>query len=34
MRSFLECPGLIRALGVVQVAAGVVWVASLPPAAQ
>lgn len=34
MRPFVEYPGLTRALGAVQVAAGVAWVTALPPAAR
>ncbi len=34
MRPFLEHPGLTRGLGVIQVAAGVAWVATLPPTAR
>lgn len=34
MRPFVEHPGLTRALGVVEVAGGVAWVATLPPSAR
>lgn len=32
MLVFVEHPGLLRAVGVAQVVAGIVWVATLPPA--
>lgn len=32
MSTFVEHPGLTRAVGVAQVAAGIAWVAILPPA--
>ncbi|MEX5259753.1 hypothetical protein [Kocuria sp. CPCC 205263] len=31
MSVFMEHPGLTRAVGVVQLAAGIAWVAALPP---
>lgn len=34
MLPFVEHPGLTRLLAVVQIAAGVGWVATLPPAAR
>lgn len=32
--AFVEYPGLMRAVGVAQIAAGIAWVATLPPAPQ